>query len=244
MEFGPGAGLWFLAVFHDEAAEREWRQPLEFCFRLLADSGFGGGRSAGWGRSESPLLTAGRMPALLSPSLAETPAPAEDGSEAAPAEMPAEGEEAPATYWLLSLFRPGARDAIEYFNAAGHQQSAYHYGSAFSRSARAATPAGKTVYVSGTAAIDEQGRTCHVGDARAQIEMTLANARAVLANMDCRDDDVVHAIAYSKTPAVEAVFRELRRDLTWPCVSVLGDICRDELLFEIEATACPGAQPG
>ena len=48
--------------------------------------------------------------------------------------------------------------------AAGNQNSAFRYGSAFSRAAKAATPAGETVYVSGTAAIDAEGRTQHIGD--------------------------------------------------------------------------------
>jgi enamine deaminase RidA (YjgF/YER057c/UK114 family) len=136
----------------------------------------------------------------------------------------------------------GPRASVECFHAAGMQQSAYNYGSAFSRVARATTPAGKTVYVSGTAAIDETGKTCHVGDPKAQIAMTLANVRAALSDMGCSDADVVASIAYSKTPEVEAVFLREFGDLGWPCVSTLSDICRDELLFEVEATACLAAE--
>lgn len=135
----------------------------------------------------------------------------------------------------------GAEADIEHFRAAGKQQCAYNYGSAFSRAARATTPAGKTVYVSGTAAIDEAGKTQHVGDAAGQIKVTIDNVRAAFENLGCTDADVVHAIAYSKAPEVENVFREGWADLGWPCISVIGDICRDDLLFEVEATACPGA---
>jgi len=136
------------------------------------------------------------------------------------------------------------RDArIECYHAAGMQQCAYEYGSAFSRVSRAKTPGGASVYVSGTAAIDEAGATVHVGDAKAQIEMTVENVRACLRDMDCPDTDVVQAIAYSKTPEIQAMFdRDYAANLPWPCISVIGDVCRDDLLFEVEAMGCPGAK--
>ena len=136
----------------------------------------------------------------------------------------------------------GGESAVEYFGAAGNQQNALDYGSAFSRTAQAATPAGKTVYVSGTAAIDETGKTRYLGDSSGQIALTLANVRACLRDMACTDADVVHAIAYSKTPEIEKEVLGRLGELGWPCVSVIGDICRDDLLFELEATACPGAK--
>jgi enamine deaminase RidA (YjgF/YER057c/UK114 family) len=136
----------------------------------------------------------------------------------------------------------GEKGRIEYFREAGNQQSPYHYGSAFSRASRATTPAGLTVYVSGTAAIDAEGRTSPIGDARGQIDVTVENVRAALRDLDCSDGEVVQAIAYSKTPEVEKIFREGWRDRGWPCISVIGDICRDDLLFELEAAACPGAR--
>jgi enamine deaminase RidA (YjgF/YER057c/UK114 family) len=136
----------------------------------------------------------------------------------------------------------GQEAGIEYFRGAGRQHCAYNYGSAFSRVARAITPAGRTVYVSGTAAIDAAGRTQHVGDAAGQIKMTIDNVRAALKDADCTDDDVVYAIVYSKTPDVEKLFRERWAGLPWPYVSILSDICREDLLFEVEAAACPGAR--
>jgi enamine deaminase RidA (YjgF/YER057c/UK114 family) len=138
----------------------------------------------------------------------------------------------------------GPAATLEFFNAAGRQRSAFNYGSAFSRGSRVSTPAGFAAYVSGTAAIDEAGATIHTGDAKAQVDVTIRNVRAVLADMGCGDADVVQAFAYSKTPEVEAVFRREYADLPWPVISVQGDVCRDDLLFEVEATACPGAKKG
>lgn len=143
----------------------------------------------------------------------------------------------------LDLFAViGPEGAIRYLQAAGNQKSPYKYGSAFSRAATTRTPAGETVFVSGTASIDAQGKTTHVGDARAQIDATVQNIRAVLADCGCGDSQVVQAIAYCKTPEVEKVWREMAPGVPWPCVTLLGDVCRDDLLFEIEAAACPGVR--
>ena len=136
----------------------------------------------------------------------------------------------------------GRKASITYYRAAGMQQPPFEYGSAFSRAATARTPAGKTVYVSGTAAIDEAGITQHMDDPKGQVDMTITNVQAVLRDIDCTDSDVVHAIAYSKTPEIQALFHREWADLAWPCISVISDVCRDNLLFEVEATACPGAQ--
>ena len=44
-------------------------------------------------------------------------------------------------------------------------------------------------------------------------------------------------IAYCKTTEVERVFDSLKDNLDWPWLTVICDICRPDLLFEIEATA-------
>lgn len=93
LEFTPYSGLWTVAQFSGDGARDEWTVPLTAAFRLLADSGFGGERSQGWGRAEMPEITAGELPGLLlkTPEQQETPA-----------------------YWLLSLFHPSAADSIDW----------------------------------------------------------------------------------------------------------------------------------
>jgi CRISPR type III-A-associated RAMP protein Csm4 len=91
LEFTPGAGLWFVASFADAAARERWNGPLQGALRLLADSGFGGGRSRGWGRSEMPEIVEGELPQLL-----------------IPASVDANG------YWLLSVFHPAESDPIDW----------------------------------------------------------------------------------------------------------------------------------
>jgi hypothetical protein len=65
----------------------------------------------------------------------------------------------------------------------------------------------------------------------------MENARAVLRETGCSDKNVSQAIAYCKTIEVQRVFNEFKKDLHWPVISVVCDICRPELLFEIEAAA-------
>ena len=141
MEFRPGAGLWTIVSFAGEAARERWQEPVKAAFRLLADSGFGGERSRGWGRSETPEFVEGLLPDMILLGAGETPVPAptvqpipveppsEESVEAAPetvSEAPAPDprppapEEAPApkaseaAHWLLSLFTPGAADAVDW----------------------------------------------------------------------------------------------------------------------------------
>ena len=127
----------------------------------------------------------------------------------------------------------------QFLLAASKQGPASKYGSAFSRAAAARTPAGRTVYVSGTAAIDPVGQTTHIGDIRGQIEDTLTNVWAVLRDEGCRPEDIVQSIVYCKTPQVEQIFRAGWGDLSMPHLIVIADVCRDNLLFEVEAAAMP-----
>ena len=134
----------------------------------------------------------------------------------------------------------GPADSIQFLGAVGRQQCALEYGSAFSRASRSITPAGETVFVSGTASIDASGATTNIGDALGQINTTIENVCAVLRDMNAADEDVVQAIAYCKTTEEEEIFNTVKDNLPWPWVTMICDICRPDLLFEIEATAMPG----
>ena len=90
LEFTPGSGLWTVAQFSDERASDEWTDRLTAAFRLLADSGFGGERSQGWGRSDMPQITSGEVVITM--------------------------REQPESigYWLLSLFHPASDDSVDW----------------------------------------------------------------------------------------------------------------------------------
>jgi enamine deaminase RidA (YjgF/YER057c/UK114 family) len=141
---------------------------------------------------------------------------------------------------LVAVLQPP--DSTQCLQAVGKQQCALEYGSAFSRASRAITPAGQTIFVSGTASIDASGATTNIGDARGQINTTIENVRAVLRDTQATDEDVVQAVAYCKTIEVQEIFNNAKADLGWPCVTVICDICRPELLFEMEAAAVTPAK--
>ena len=71
IEFRAGCGLWTIASFLDGAARDRWIGPVKAAFLLLADSGFGGERSRGWGRSEAPEFVEGDLPDMILPPAPE-----------------------------------------------------------------------------------------------------------------------------------------------------------------------------
>ena len=97
IEFRPGGGLWTVVSFRDEAARDRWSDRVKAAFRLLADTGFGGERSRGWGRAEAPEFIDGMLPDMVLPPVTKAaPAPVEEAApaqEAAPVE-PVESVEA------------------------------------------------------------------------------------------------------------------------------------------------------
>ena len=136
---------------------------------------------------------------------------------------------------LVALIKPTG--SIEYLDQTGRQESAFDYGSAFSRAAKAPTPTGSAVFVSGTASIGPTGATVHIDDPEAQIQTTIDNVREALSQANCGDDQVVQALVYCKTAQIEKLFCDKWSDLPWPHITAITDICRHDLLFEIEATA-------
>ncbi|AQT67454.1 putative endoribonuclease L-PSP [Anaerohalosphaera lusitana] len=126
---------------------------------------------------------------------------------------------------------------LEYLDAGGNQHSAFEYGSAFSRAASALTPAGETIYVSGTASIDESGATTNIDDAPAQIDATIENIQAILRDEGTSENGITFGFVYCKTAEIERQFCEKWSNFDWPAFTMIADVCRHDLLFEIEATA-------
>jgi CRISPR type III-A-associated RAMP protein Csm4 len=113
IEFSENAGLWAVVSFDDEDAGSKWGGPLRAAFRLLADSGMGGQRSLGWGRSADPEFIDGVLPDLILPPVPEpVPAPLEPAAEGAEAAPPRPAPE--HGFWLLSLFHPCPEDKVDW----------------------------------------------------------------------------------------------------------------------------------
>jgi enamine deaminase RidA (YjgF/YER057c/UK114 family) len=120
------------------------------------------------------------------------------------------------------------------------QLDAFRYGSAFSRGALIRESDVSILQVSGTAAIDEKGKSMFTGDIRGQIKATLEKVEALMAQAGAGLKDITAATIFIKRPEYAGIFREMAqaRGLEeFPAVCVVADVCRDELLFEIDAEA-------
>src|SRR6201998_4301981 len=73
---------------------------------------------------------------------------------------------------------------------------AYDYGSAFSRGMRIDLNGLTILLISGTASIDETGKTVHVGDFCAQLRRTYDNITRLLASEGATWQDIVRTTCY------------------------------------------------
>ena len=117
---------------------------------------------------------------------------------------------------------------------------ASEYGADFVRGMRVVEANKVALHVSGTASLDEHGRSIHPGDLEAQADRMLLNIAKLLEGQGASYADVVHAITYVKHPGDAASVRDrLQRAgfAGFPQVMVAASICRPELLCETEALA-------
>lgn len=120
------------------------------------------------------------------------------------------------------------------------QRSSMEYGSAFSRAAEFTAGGVRRLFVSGTASIEPNGSSVYIGDVRAQIQLTLDVAQAILESRGMDWNCVSRSIAYFKDAGNERVLRDCMAERDMPRLPGLRahtDICRDDLLFELELDA-------
>ena len=126
------------------------------------------------------------------------------------------------------------------------QLDAFRYGSAFSRGAIIQEPDVSLIEVSGTAAIDQQGRSQFPGNIRGQISCTFDKIERLIGQEGAGLGDIAAATVFVKKPEHAFVFWEMieERGLeALPAVCVVADVCREELLFEIDAEAAVTCHP-
>jgi enamine deaminase RidA (YjgF/YER057c/UK114 family) len=120
------------------------------------------------------------------------------------------------------------------------------YGSAFSRGLRLDIKGITILLISGTASVDEQGRTIHVGDLGAQTWRTYRNITALLEAEGATWKDVVRTTCYLRD--IERDYVEFNRIRTQflkeqglnplpASTGIQAILCRPDLLIEIEAMA-------
>jgi enamine deaminase RidA (YjgF/YER057c/UK114 family) len=140
---------------------------------------------------------------------------------------------------VQAVRREGARPARSVMTARTLNEASL-YGSDFARGIRVVEANKVALHVSGTASIDEAGRTAHPEDFDAQAERMLVNVAALLEAQGASFADVVSAVTYLKRPADAGRLREKLRAAGFagfPNALVAAPICRPELLCETEALA-------
>ena len=121
------------------------------------------------------------------------------------------------------------------------QCDAFKYGSAFSRAMMVRDGVSRSLYVSGTASIDPNGKSAHHGDPAAQIRLTMDVVEAIVAQAGMQMQDISRAIAYFRNLADVRLWEDyLARSglLAMPFIALGCDVCRDDLLFEVEVDVC------
>lgn len=131
-----------------------------------------------------------------------------------------------------------AAQAIEV--ASPLQCPAPQYGSAFSRAMEINSGGWRRLLISGTASIHPDGKTAWVGNPKKQVDLTMEVIVAILYSRGMDFSDVTRGTAYFEHPLFKDYFDAwcAARDLEQlPVVSVHADVCRSDLLFELELDA-------
>lgn len=120
------------------------------------------------------------------------------------------------------------------------QNEAYEYKSAFARAINVSYDGTDLVYLSGTASLDNDGKTCYQNDDMGQILHTLYCISSLLKQKQMSLNNLCLATVYCKNQVVYDKFVTIMdylqiKDI--PFLPVCADICRDDLLFEIDGIA-------
>ena len=123
---------------------------------------------------------------------------------------------------------------------------AYPKPSSFSRGMRIDLNGLVILLISGTASIDEAGKTVHVGDFRAQLRRTFANITGLLESEGATWKDIVRTTCYLRDIERDyeafneertSFYQEQGLDPLPASTGIQAILCRSDLLVEIEAIA-------
>jgi 2-iminobutanoate/2-iminopropanoate deaminase len=125
---------------------------------------------------------------------------------------------------------------------------AYSYAkpSSFSRGIRIDLNGLAILLISGTASIDEHGKSVHIGDFRSQVRRSFANITGLLESEGCTWHDVMRTTCYLRD--IERDYEAFNEERTSfydkqhldplpASTGIQATLCRPELLVEIEAIA-------
>jgi enamine deaminase RidA (YjgF/YER057c/UK114 family) len=132
-------------------------------------------------------------------------------------------------------------DALKIFEVTSPLQNpALDYKSSFSRAVEMDYPTHRNLLISGTASIAPDGKTVYQDDPEKQIRLTMDVIKAILASRGMAWSDLFRGIAYFKDMSYLPIYRRVAAELgipRFPLAVSHADVCRDDLLFEIEVDA-------
>jgi len=120
------------------------------------------------------------------------------------------------------------------------QCPALDYKSSFARAVEIDQPGSRLLTISGTASIEPGGETVHLDDCEKQIKLTMEVVHAILTSRDMDWEDTSRAIAYFKDINEAHLLEKYCLENNLPELPVAishADVCRHDLLFEIELDA-------
>ncbi len=129
---------------------------------------------------------------------------------------------------------------MEQIVTTSRQHQAFGYGSAFARGMVVKHEGYRTVYVSGTASINVLGESTYIGNTEIQTLDTFMNIAALLEDQGGGLKDVCMGTVYCKNREAHEAYTSTMRMLgitKMPLICVEADVCRHELLIEIEVVA-------
>jgi enamine deaminase RidA (YjgF/YER057c/UK114 family) len=118
------------------------------------------------------------------------------------------------------------------------QCEAYDYGSFFSRAVELRDESVSRIFVSGTASIDSQGNTVFKDDPKGQIRFTLQVVSELIGTRGHSLADMAHCVAFFKNSEYIGAFMDVAEEQGLDArvvVQTVADVCRNDLLFEMEA---------
>lgn len=130
--------------------------------------------------------------------------------------------------------------SVEPVRTSPRQDQSFNYGSAFSRGMTFAIEGKRTIHISGTASINTAGASTHIGDAECQSLETMMSIAAILEQQGGTLRNITSATLFCKDRTAWEAWCRVSRLLQipfFPKVAVLADVCRDNLLVEMEAVA-------
>lgn len=118
--------------------------------------------------------------------------------------------------------------------------STYQFRPTFSRAVCLRYSGYTELQISGTASINEMGRSVFLDDTYQQIKKTLRNINNLLKSVNMDYSDITFSTCFFKNAVDIDLFYRVKKEMKlcdFPTICIVGDVCREELLFEMDAIA-------